>query len=366
MTIDTEALILAIENARPNESWVVIKDSRGGVISKEYSSSIGGDEFSDWKIHISIDPEKVSHAAVIVAEVLNKAGAPRATLKFVTKHRANSSQPGKQIALIFEEDLSENNIRLIGNVLSNIEFLLDRKSIGRDLRPINSDLKELEYKYDATILESKDKESRFNYRYQGLVVLADDTYEQTEQPEDGRSFLIKQSDYSRLLPSQKHYPFASMRDPFSELRVQPLNFEDFQTVIQHEGPFSTPTLPSESVSEATTGGSDSGAPAPGFEMPAQRESTAINGGAGAHSTCLLLAPLSTESKASSPRDNANLTFDELDQKTKKALIDVLGEKDLKESWNEWSLEGRQSLLWVLYNESATPPDHTEEGPAARS
>src|SRR4051812_27955116 len=105
-----------------NKGWIAIPDSRDNVLVA-ISGSSGGEPGNGWKIHISIDPNKMSQAAQLITQELNSEEAPRVSIKFAGKQLASTGQPSKQVAFIFyDEELT--NKEKIAAFLNRIEFLL--------------------------------------------------------------------------------------------------------------------------------------------------------------------------------------------------------------------------------------------------
>lgn len=88
-------------NSPESKGWLAVPDSKEGSIIANALGSSGGNPGNGWKIHISIDPDKIALAAQLIANELNQAEAPRVSIKFAGKQLAPTGQPSKQIALIF-------------------------------------------------------------------------------------------------------------------------------------------------------------------------------------------------------------------------------------------------------------------------
>ncbi|KTD63145.1 hypothetical protein Lsan_1499 [Legionella santicrucis] len=182
MPIDIERLQAVYNDDVANDSfaaiaWTMIPDSKTNEMSVGAVGSSGGNPNNGWKIHISIDPAKMREAAVIIAELLNEADAPRVSLKFAGKQLAPTGQPSKQVAFIFYEEELRNQPK-IQEFLSRIEQELSLRGIGVDQRAINSDVEAAKTKYDASILMEDGSQSRFNYRNENCLVFEDGFYEE--------------------------------------------------------------------------------------------------------------------------------------------------------------------------------------------
>ncbi|HAT1773662.1 TPA: hypothetical protein I8034_003089 [Legionella pneumophila] len=233
MPIDIERLQAVYNEDVANDSfaaiaWTMIPDSKTNEMSIGAVGASGGNPNNGWKIHISIDPAKMREAAVIIAELLNEADAPRVSLKFAGKQLAHTGQPSKQVAFIFYEEELRNQQK-IQEFLSRIEQELSLRGIGVDQRAINSDVEAAKTKYDASILMEDGSQSRFNYRNENCLVLEDSFYKEMGYGQgnfrvEGEMIFVKQSYYLSLPNEQKHNPGNCQEDPFAvfTLRVPQL------------------------------------------------------------------------------------------------------------------------------------------------
>lgn len=211
-----------------NNGWIAIPDSKSDTLIVNALGSSGGNPGNGWKIHISIDPTKMSQAAQLIAQELNSEEAPRVSIKFAGKQLASTGQPSKQVAFIFYEEELINREK-IANFLSRIEFLLRSNNIGPDPRPINSDTEAAKTKYDAIILDDQRKPTRFNYRNEQCIVMEDELYNDVggigNTSVQGEQIWVKQSYYLQLPNSQKHNPGNRVEDPFAEIQIKSPNLE---------------------------------------------------------------------------------------------------------------------------------------------
>lgn len=206
-----------------NNGWIAIPDSKGDDLIADAAGSSGGNPGNGWKIHISIDPNKVLQAVQLIAQELNNKDSPRVSIKFAGKRLAITGQPSKQVAFIFYEQELKDKAR-IATFLNRIEFLLSSNNIGIDLRPINSDVEAVKTKYDALILDDQGKPTRFNYRNEQCIVMEDDLYDDVGGT--GNTFVqkeqiwVKQSYYLKLEDSEKHNPGHRVEDPLAKIRIK--------------------------------------------------------------------------------------------------------------------------------------------------
>lgn len=176
--ISVDALIRIYETpptSDENKAWIAISDSKIGTISSNIKGGSGGDFGNGWKVHISVDPIVIEEAAVLIAQVLNKPDMPRVSIKFAGKKLAQAGQPGKQVALCFYEKELENPEK-IASLLNLIELLFYMNNIGRDNRAINSDKNYIPTKWDASIQDTSNKPSRFNYRNEDCTIMSDELF----------------------------------------------------------------------------------------------------------------------------------------------------------------------------------------------
>lgn len=214
--------IYSTSNDSPaNQGWIAIPDSKGDTLIANAVGSSGGNPGNGWKIHISIDPDKISQAALLIAQELNRDDAPRVSIKLAGKQLAGAGQPSKQAAFIFYED-ELNNKTKIAAFINRIEYLLSSNDIGIDPRPINSDIEAAKAKYDAVIVDDQGQPTRFNYRNESCIVMQDDVYNDVGGTGNisvqGEQIWVKQSYYLQLPDSQKHNPGNCVEDPLAEFQ----------------------------------------------------------------------------------------------------------------------------------------------------
>ena len=201
-----------------NKGWIAVPDSKGDTLIANAAGSSGGNPGNGWKIHISIDPSKMSQAAQLIAQELNRDEAPQVSIKFAGKQLASIGQPSKQIALIFYKKELKNNAN-IAAFLSRIESVLRSNNIGTDPRPINSDIEAAKTKYDSVLFDEQGNASRFNYRNEQCIVMEDDLYNEVGGEDNtsvqGEQIWVRQSYYLKLPNSQKHNPGNCIEDPFA-------------------------------------------------------------------------------------------------------------------------------------------------------
>ncbi|KTD37234.1 hypothetical protein [Legionella oakridgensis] len=188
-------------DSHESKSWIAIPDSKGDELIAGVTGSSGGNPGNGWKIHISIDPEKIAEAAHLIVQELNSERAPRVSIKLAGKQLAHTGQPSKQVAFIFYEEELKNKLK-IAAFLNRIEFLLRSHNIGVDPRPINSDEEDIQTKYDAVLLNTEGKPTRFNYRNEWCIVMEDELYYEVGGRGDtavqGQQIWVKQSYYLGL------------------------------------------------------------------------------------------------------------------------------------------------------------------------
>lgn len=259
MTINTIKLleIFSSSQGSKKENWIDIPDSKEGTIHPNVIGDSGGETHNGWKIHISIDPEKIATAAKIICEILNEEkNAPKVSIKFSNTTLAKTGQPSKQIAFTFyQEELS--NLENISRFLNNIETALDSAGICPDSRKINTESEACKTKFDASIRDTEGKPTRFNYRNDQCIIMEDALYIDcggegniTQMMEQ---IWVKQSYYLSLDDKQKYNP-GQILDPFSEIRIKkPMTKEASASAIivkRHESPiFSQKTAPIAIVTE---------------------------------------------------------------------------------------------------------------------
>lgn len=210
-------------DSRQNQHWITVPDSKKDELTANALGSSGGNPGNGWKIHISIDPNKISQAVTLVAQALNEDNAPRVSIKFAGKHLAQNGQPSKQIAFIFYEEELQNKAK-ISAFLNRIESLLTSNDIGQDPRPINSDEKAAKTKYDTFILNTKNEPTRFNYRNEQCIVLEDHCYHDDfgysgNFHVQDQCIFVKQSYFLELDNSQKNNPGNQFDDPLAVIRI---------------------------------------------------------------------------------------------------------------------------------------------------
>ncbi|CAM3046292.1 hypothetical protein [Legionella worsleiensis] len=205
-----------------NAHWIMIPDSKDNVIYSNAIGAVGDGIVNGWKIHISIAPEQMAQAVVLIAQELINEDAPRAAIKFASNALARTGQPSKQVAVKFYDDELKDK-KAILNFLNRIDATLKAHKIGTDKRPINSDEMEKKAKYDAVIYDDLGTPSRFNYRNENCIVLLDDIYQMAggvgDTTERDGSVLVRQSYYLQLPDSQRHNPGNRVEDPFATFRI---------------------------------------------------------------------------------------------------------------------------------------------------
>ncbi len=227
MPINTIKLIEIFSSSQENkkEHWISIPDSKEGTVYPNVIGSSGGETHNGWKVHISIDPNKIINAATFIAEILNDKNAPKVSIKFASMHLAKNGQPSKQVAFTFYQDELIQADK-ITTFLNNIEVSLSSAGIGCDARQINSDAEICKTKFDACMLNSEGKPTRFNYRNDQCIVMEDELYldcgGQGNITQISEQIWIKQSYYLNLEDVQKHNP-AQVTDPFSKIRITIIN-----------------------------------------------------------------------------------------------------------------------------------------------
>ena len=206
-----------------NEAWIAIPDSKEGSIVANAVGSSGGNPGNGWKIHISIDPNKIAEAVLFIAERLNIDNSPRVSIKFANQLLAANGQPSKQIAFIFYNEELHNKAKITA-FLEEIDLLLTVNHIGPDPRPINSNLEDTKTKYDAMLLDSKGNPTRFNYRNEQCIVMEDALYSEVGGTENtcvqSEQIWVKQSYYAILANSEKHNPGNCVVDPLEGIQIQ--------------------------------------------------------------------------------------------------------------------------------------------------
>lgn len=205
-----------------NKGWIAIPDSKDGAIIANAAGSSGGEPGNGWKIHISVEPEKIAQAACLIAQVLNNEDAPRISIKFAGKSLASTGQGSKQIAFIFyQEELPDKE--KISAFLGLLSSLFKDNDIGLDSRVINSDREATDTKYDATFLNEQGMPTRYHYRNEQCIVMDDDLYDDVggsgNTTIQDKQIWVKQSYYLSLPNTQKHNPGACVLDPFEGIRV---------------------------------------------------------------------------------------------------------------------------------------------------
>lgn len=237
--LDIDALRAAFLHPENADKWIAIPDSHTGIIWAGAGSS-GGNPGNGWKIHISIDPERMIEAALLIAEQLNQPGAPAVSIKFAGSQLAATGQPSKQVAFIFYnvESLSSDTIT---QFLMGIEKRLTEHKIGNDPRPINSDEEALKTKFDASIMNSANQPTRFHYRNENCIVMEDEVYREitgTNKPVTIQNLqvLVKQSAFQKMPVNQKHNPGNIQADPFVNIRppAHSANIETLTTSAKKE------------------------------------------------------------------------------------------------------------------------------------
>ncbi len=223
MPISTIKLIAIFNSSQENkkENWISIPDSKEGTIYPNVIGSSGGETHNGWKVHISIDPNKIIDAATLITEILNDKNAPKVSIKFASMHLAKNGQPSKQVAFTFYQDELIQTDK-IATFLNSIEAALTSAGIGRDSRQINSDAEICKTKFDACMLNTEGKPTRFNYRNDQCIVMEDELYldcgGRGNITQVSEQIWIKQSYYLNLEDIQKHNP-AQIPDPFSKIRI---------------------------------------------------------------------------------------------------------------------------------------------------
>lgn len=223
MAISIEELQQIFQNDQLNHNaWIAISDTKNGAITPEVIGDSGGNTGNAWKIHISIDPNKIAAAAEIICHILNAENAPNVSIKFAGKVLAGGGQPGKQVAFTPYVDAMED-LPALQTFLQQIDQALFDANIGVDPRPINSDAEQASRKWDAQIRYLDGSVSRFNYRDSNITLLEDTEMDEITSPYDnilqiGVLYLVRQSYFMQLPEAQKHNP-AQLEDPYSQFSL---------------------------------------------------------------------------------------------------------------------------------------------------
>ncbi|AUH73729.1 hypothetical protein [Legionella sainthelensi] len=227
MGIDLQKLNQMYSEPSINGGWLIIGNSKENVIEWGAGAAEGSNGHPDnaWKIHISIDPNKMPEAVALIGEILNDSQSPKVTIKIAHPEQAHTGQPSKQVALKFYSEHLQDKV-LIKNFLEKIDQILWENGIGQDPSPINSDPNSVKAKYDAPILHENTTQSRFNYRFENAIVMEDALYHECGGQNDitrvGQQVWVKQSYYEQLDNKYKHNP-SGENDPFSALGLRNIN-----------------------------------------------------------------------------------------------------------------------------------------------
>lgn len=246
MTINIATLNETYAKPTKDNGWLIIGDSKSvdDVIEWGNGAAEGSNGYNGtaWKIHISIDPEKMKQAVEIIGNLLNEQDAPQVTIKFTSELQAETAQPSKQVAFKFYVS-EHNDHEKMTRLLERIDHTLWSQNIGVDPRQINSDLERANSKHDATILNIDGSPSRFNYRFENAIVMDDTLYRDCggtgNTTRAGQQHWIQQSYFLSLPLNKRHNP-SGEPDPFQKLHPTPYA----KTIIRDEV---TPALTTEVI-----------------------------------------------------------------------------------------------------------------------
>jgi hypothetical protein len=192
--------------------WIMVKDSQDPkpIVA---SGSIGLENSNPWKIHISIDPDRLREAIEIVVPHLLSPQAPKNGFKILhlpmfIKNKMDY-QASKQIALLFPDE-SYHKKNQIKTFLEGIANDLRKAKINPDPRAINSDQTDGNIlKWDGTIMFDDRTPSPFHYRNEDFIVMEDKTYKEmvgtllSNYTINGNAFFVKQSYFNRISPDDR-------------------------------------------------------------------------------------------------------------------------------------------------------------------
>lgn len=205
MPINTQ-LVLEQWASSSNDSWIIVQNTKdSNPVVKPGRGEAGDNPDARWKVHMSIDIERMAEAIPLIIDELNKEGAPNLSLKFATKTLlSKESQAAKEVALIIPpEMLTDEGLAKLQVLFQNIANALSAKNIGLDARPINSDQREHPTKWDNALLYDGSTPSYFNYRDGQAIVLDDALY--TDMTSSGTNIhrqqkqcLVRQSYFQSL------------------------------------------------------------------------------------------------------------------------------------------------------------------------
>ncbi len=213
----------AFDSNDEHNTWVIISDTHQSAVKCGVGNA-GSSESGDWKIHISLERNKVREAIPLILKQVMAPDMPSFGIKFAnpTLLQDDKSQPAKQVALILAKNFDPKQIETL---LSNIANSLYEQGIHPEARTINSDGKSASYKWDAAILYTDDRPSYFNYRDENAVVMEDDLYIDTTGSNENFMIIpnspmayVKKSYFDNLPSSQKHNPIKK-DDPLSNLII---------------------------------------------------------------------------------------------------------------------------------------------------
>lgn len=198
--------------------WIQVSDSKleSDVVVRKAPGLETTTNGGAWKIHMSIEPDKMSQAIEIILNEVLKDGSPRVAIKFASDMllKSPTSQPGKQVAMELEDGFCPNKVK---ELLQNIGEKLKANDIQPESRPINSIEEYTIEKWDATIPHSDGSVSYFYYRNHRAVVMPDELFDGPLDDSYGE-YAVRESYYLSLPESQRHNPTHAV-DPLSTLTI---------------------------------------------------------------------------------------------------------------------------------------------------
>lgn len=192
-------------------------------LTKKPSIMSGGIDMNGvWKIHVSVDPQKMIEAIKIFHDLFTNPATPKASVKFQSlKNLLDDHQSGKEFAIIFAkecEDSFEERVAII-IFLKKLAMEFKRAGIEPENKPVLTidtiesvrnlgstiDKRNLESsKYDSALkYDEGDKAHYYHYRAE-LALVDEETYSETIDKEKEKIITKKMIDESPA--KYKHNP----------------------------------------------------------------------------------------------------------------------------------------------------------------
>ena len=187
-----------INTPNADVEWISIKNSKNGIIQ---AGEIAGDQLiSNIVTHVSIDTSRYSEAVRLIASELNRDDAPCVSIKFPTIHSLESNPEKAGLVTVSFNDTDLANSRNVKKLLSRIDIALTSRRIGAGSSNLN-------YEYDAYLLNNDQTPTRFTYKDRSCLLLEEDV----ETSPGGRKHLSEAGIHHISVPSDHINPYATMK-----------------------------------------------------------------------------------------------------------------------------------------------------------